>query len=112
MALFRPNPAKEPDDIKQNKKNGLKEVKGKKPAGEVFTPSVVPPPTTPSSTFSPSDTTVAQLSPDTRHSGWHPNWRRLGSVAIFSLITVAAVSFIFLWHFDNNVVSRQQVGEV
>ncbi|MBN9391015.1 MAG: HDIG domain-containing protein [Chloroflexi bacterium] len=112
MALFRPNPAKEPDDIKHNKKNELKEVKGKKPAGEVFTPTVVPPTTTPSSTFSPSDTPVAQLSPDTRHSGWHPNWRRLGSVAIFALVTVAAVSFIFLWHFDNSVVSRQQVGEV
>lgn len=112
MALFRPDPVKEPDDIKHNKKKEFKEIKGKKVAGEVFTPSVVPSPPPAASTFSPADTSVAHTSTESHHSGWHPNWRRLGSVALFSLITVAAISFIFLWHFDNSVVSRQQVGEV
>lgn len=39
------------------------------------------------------------------------NWKRLASVAIFSFICVAAVSFALLWQFENNFVSRQQVGE-
>ncbi len=110
MALFRPDPANEP--VESNKKNTLKDGKGKKHHGAVFTPSAVPTPLPTIATFSPSDKPVANLSSEIRHTGWRPNWQRLGSVALFSFITVAAISFIFLWHFDNNVVSRQQVGEV
>src|SRR5689334_24309060 len=39
------------------------------------------------------------------------NWKRLASVALFSFVCVAAVSFALLWQFEDNVVSRQQTGE-
>lgn len=110
MALFKFNPAKQPGE--SNQKNTLKEAKRKKQAGEVFTPTPVATSQTTTLSFTPSANTANQHPPESHHSAWRPNWRRLGSVALFSFICVAAISFIFLWSFANNIVARQEVGQV
>ena len=108
MALFRPNPAKEPGG--SNQKNTLNAGKGKKGAGGVFSPTIVPLPSTPTATFSPSDPPVAQSSSEPRHSFWRPNWRRLG-IAQAMIATILVDEFIeskiffltgYSWHWDTD----------
>jgi putative nucleotidyltransferase with HDIG domain len=110
MALFNKNPANSP--VESNKKNTLKEAKRKKQAEEVFNSSTIATAQSTTHTFTSSANTANSRPPETHHAILRPNWRQLGSVGLFSLICVAAISFIFLWRFDSNVVARQSTGEV
>ncbi len=110
MALFKFNPAKQP--VESNQNNTLKQATRKKQAGEVFSPTPIANPQPTIQSFTPSANAANPHLPEIHHSTWRPNWRRLGSVALFSFICVTAVSFIFLWSFNNNIVARQEVGQV
>ena len=39
-------------------------------------------------------------------------WRLLAGVGLFVIVCVVAVSFVLLWQFDENLVAKQQAGEV
>ncbi len=60
----------------------------------------------------PGSNLPPQLPESSLNQGVMINWKRLGSVALFSFVCVAAVSFILLWQFGKNVVLEQPAGEI
>ncbi|HEX2914849.1 MAG TPA: HDIG domain-containing protein [Chloroflexia bacterium] len=69
---------------------------------------------------SASSVLTEEASPVKEHNIWqqwrltlaHYNWMRLLSVSLFAFVVIGAVSFALVWRFDDNIIARQQVGEV